>query len=184
MIKLFGQPVGDLNPAKRRALGLTFVPEERLGRGAVPPMSLAYNALLTGARKGMVQNGMIHPTVMRTLFQERHRALQGQMRRRAIGRLQPVGRQSAEIHRRARDDAAAQDDDRGAADLGCRCRRGAVDPAGADRSARPGRRAPGDIRGTRRALHDQRPARGAGRGAACRPRSSRPRRRSNKSAPG
>ncbi|MGD0848301.1 ABC transporter ATP-binding protein [Bradyrhizobium sp.] len=38
----------------------------RLGRGAVPPMSLAYNALLTGARKGMVQNGMIHPSVMKT----------------------------------------------------------------------------------------------------------------------
>ena len=66
MIKLFGQPVGALNPAKRRALGLTFVPEERLGRGAVPPISLAYNALLTGARKGMVLNGMIHPGVMRT----------------------------------------------------------------------------------------------------------------------
>src|SRR5580698_2426222 len=66
MIKLFGQAVGDLNPAKRRALGLTFVPEERLGRGAVPPMSLAYNALLTGARKGMVQKGMIHPSVMKT----------------------------------------------------------------------------------------------------------------------
>jgi ABC-type uncharacterized transport system ATPase subunit len=66
MIKLFGQAVGDLNPAKRRALGLTFVPEERLGRGAVPPMSLAYNALLTGARKGMVQRGMIHPSVMKT----------------------------------------------------------------------------------------------------------------------
>jgi simple sugar transport system ATP-binding protein len=65
MIKLLGHPVGDLNPAKRRELGLTFVPEERLGRGAVPPMSLAYNALLTGSRKGMVQNGMIYPTVMR-----------------------------------------------------------------------------------------------------------------------
>jgi ABC-type uncharacterized transport system ATPase subunit len=66
MIKLFGNAVGDLNPAKRRALGLTFVPEERLGRGAVPPMSLAYNALLTGARKGMVLKGMIHPSVMKT----------------------------------------------------------------------------------------------------------------------
>jgi ABC-type uncharacterized transport system ATPase subunit len=65
MIRLLGQPVGDLNPAKRRELGLTFVPEERLGRGAVPPMSLAYNALLTGARMGMVVNGMIYPTVMR-----------------------------------------------------------------------------------------------------------------------
>src|ERR1700722_17492694 len=66
MIKLMGQPVGNLNPAKRRELGLTFVPEERLGRGAVPPMSLANNALLTGARKGMVSNGMIYPSVTRS----------------------------------------------------------------------------------------------------------------------
>jgi general nucleoside transport system ATP-binding protein len=66
MIKLLGRPVGNLNPAQRRALGLTFVPEERLGRGAVPPMTLAYNALLTGARKGMVQTGIIHPAVMKT----------------------------------------------------------------------------------------------------------------------
>jgi simple sugar transport system ATP-binding protein len=29
-------------------------------------MSLAFNALLTGSRKGMVQNGMIYPTVMRS----------------------------------------------------------------------------------------------------------------------
>jgi ABC-type uncharacterized transport system ATPase subunit len=65
MIKLLGHAVGDLNPAKRRELGLTFVPEERLGRGAVPPMSLAFNALLTGSRKGMVLNGVIYPTVMR-----------------------------------------------------------------------------------------------------------------------
>jgi simple sugar transport system ATP-binding protein len=65
MIKLMGQPVGTLNPARRRAHGLTFVPEERLGRGAVPAMSLANNALLTGARKGMVKRGIIRPSVMR-----------------------------------------------------------------------------------------------------------------------
>jgi len=65
MIKLMGQEVGTLNPAKRRAHGLTFVPEERLGRGAVPPMTLAYNALLTGAQQGMVQQGLIRPAVMR-----------------------------------------------------------------------------------------------------------------------
>ena len=41
-------------PRKRRALGFAFVPEERLGRGAVPEMSLADNALLTAHRKGMV----------------------------------------------------------------------------------------------------------------------------------
>ena len=38
---------GHLNPRQRRALGLHFVPEERLGRGAVPTMGLAHNLLLT-----------------------------------------------------------------------------------------------------------------------------------------
>ncbi len=38
---------GRLNPRQRRALGLHFVPEERLGRGAVPTMGLAHNLLLT-----------------------------------------------------------------------------------------------------------------------------------------
>ena len=38
---------GRLNPRQRRALGLHFVPEERLGRGAVPSMGLAHNLLLT-----------------------------------------------------------------------------------------------------------------------------------------
>ncbi|HRN76177.1 ABC transporter ATP-binding protein [Ottowia sp.] len=41
------QPAGRRSPARRRALGLHFVPEERLGRGAVPEMSLAHNLLLT-----------------------------------------------------------------------------------------------------------------------------------------
>ena len=34
-------------PRQRRALGLHFVPEERLGRGAVPTLGLAHNLLLT-----------------------------------------------------------------------------------------------------------------------------------------
>jgi ABC-type uncharacterized transport system ATPase subunit len=42
-----GQAVGHLEPQQRRALGLHFVPEERLGRGAVPALSLARNLLLT-----------------------------------------------------------------------------------------------------------------------------------------
>jgi ABC-type uncharacterized transport system ATPase subunit len=54
-----GAPVGKLNPAQRRKLGLTFVPEERLGRGAVPPLSLSSNALLTGSRHGMVTLGVV-----------------------------------------------------------------------------------------------------------------------------
>ncbi|MFT3812284.1 MAG: ABC transporter ATP-binding protein [Acidovorax sp.] len=47
MIRMVGKGVGRLNPRQRRALGLHFVPEERLGRGAVPTMGLAHNLLLT-----------------------------------------------------------------------------------------------------------------------------------------
>ncbi len=36
-----------LHPGARRRLGLHFVPEERLGRGAVPTLGLAHNLLLT-----------------------------------------------------------------------------------------------------------------------------------------
>ena len=39
--------VSHLHAGERRALGLHFVPEERLGRGAVPTLSLAHNLLLT-----------------------------------------------------------------------------------------------------------------------------------------
>lgn len=47
MVQLVGQPVGRLGPGARRARGLHFVPEERLGRGAVPTLGLAHNLLLT-----------------------------------------------------------------------------------------------------------------------------------------
>ena len=46
-ITLFGKPIGDHSPRHRRKEGLYFVPEERLGRGAVPTLSLAQNTLLT-----------------------------------------------------------------------------------------------------------------------------------------
>ncbi|MFO1295578.1 MAG: ATP-binding cassette domain-containing protein [Rubrivivax sp.] len=46
-ITLNGRPIGDHSPRHRRKEGLHFVPEERLGRGAVPVMSLASNTLLT-----------------------------------------------------------------------------------------------------------------------------------------
>jgi general nucleoside transport system ATP-binding protein len=65
-IELLGRPVGRLDAAQRRRIGLTFVPEERLGRGAVPPMTLAYNALLTGAGHGMVNHGIVRGDAMRT----------------------------------------------------------------------------------------------------------------------
>ncbi len=46
-IRIDDQPVARLGPAHRRKLGLHFVPEERLGRGAVPSLGLAHNLLLT-----------------------------------------------------------------------------------------------------------------------------------------
>ena len=36
-----GKPVGALGPAARRERGACFVPEERLGHGAVPDMTLS-----------------------------------------------------------------------------------------------------------------------------------------------
>jgi len=46
-IRLFGQDIAQTGARQRRAQGLHFVPEERLGRGAVPTLSLAQNVLLT-----------------------------------------------------------------------------------------------------------------------------------------
>src|SRR6185369_861292 len=53
-VRLCGLPVGRMNAAQRRRAGLVNVPEERLGRGTVPPMTLTENALLTAHRHGMV----------------------------------------------------------------------------------------------------------------------------------
>ncbi len=58
-VRLCGQDVAGLRPQQRRRLGLRFVPEERLGRGAVPAMSLADNSVLTGADAGMVRHGLV-----------------------------------------------------------------------------------------------------------------------------
>jgi general nucleoside transport system ATP-binding protein len=46
-VRLFGRDIGRMRAGTRRRLGLHFVPEERLGRGAVPLLSLAVNLLLT-----------------------------------------------------------------------------------------------------------------------------------------
>lgn len=46
-IRLTDRDVSTLGPQQRRTLGLHFVPEERLGRGAVPTLSLAHNLLLS-----------------------------------------------------------------------------------------------------------------------------------------
>jgi len=46
-IRLFGADIAQATATARRAQGLHSVPEERLGRGAVPTLSLAHNTLLT-----------------------------------------------------------------------------------------------------------------------------------------
>ena len=46
-IRLGDTDVSARHPGARRKLGLHFVPEERLGRGAVPTLGLAHNLLLT-----------------------------------------------------------------------------------------------------------------------------------------
>src|SRR5581483_510531 len=50
-VLLADEPIAHLDAAARRARGVAFVPEERLGHGAVPDMSLAENALLTTRRR-------------------------------------------------------------------------------------------------------------------------------------
>jgi ABC-type uncharacterized transport system ATPase subunit len=69
-ISLRGAPIGALGPRQRRKLGLCFVPEERLGRGAVPSLSLDENSLLTANANPIVQAGMIRPAKVQT-FTER-----------------------------------------------------------------------------------------------------------------
>ncbi len=58
-VLLQGAPVGRLNAAGRRARGLGFVPEERLGRGAVPDLSLAHNILLSHQTAATIRQGMV-----------------------------------------------------------------------------------------------------------------------------
>jgi simple sugar transport system ATP-binding protein len=68
-IALFGQDISHDSPRKRRKEGLHFVPEERLGRGAVPTLSLAQNTLLT--RTGTVErSGWIRTGDVTRLAQE------------------------------------------------------------------------------------------------------------------
>ena len=74
-IRLDGAPVGTLDAAKRRAMGLAFVPEERLGRGAVPELSLAENALLTAHRQAMVSHGFVRTDAVRAYAEDTIKAL-------------------------------------------------------------------------------------------------------------
>jgi len=63
MIEMFGQAVARFRPRHRRKLGVHFVPEERLGRGAVPTLGLAHNLLLTRdnavSKSGWIRTGAL-----------------------------------------------------------------------------------------------------------------------------
>ncbi len=60
-ILLEGTPIGQLNPTERRKLGISFVPEDRLGHGSVPDMSLINNAFLSAyGQKELISNGLIN----------------------------------------------------------------------------------------------------------------------------
>lgn len=58
-IFMMGEDVSTLDPAARRRLGFAFVPEDRLGRGAVPEMSLTLNSLLTAHPLNLVRHGLL-----------------------------------------------------------------------------------------------------------------------------
>ena len=60
-VRLGETAVGDRGPGARRSAGLRFVPEERLGHGAVPEMSLWENTFLSGfATMNLVSKGLIN----------------------------------------------------------------------------------------------------------------------------
>lgn len=59
------KPIERACPAERRRAGLAFVPEERLGRGAVPELSLADNLLLSLQDAPYVSRGFINRSALR-----------------------------------------------------------------------------------------------------------------------
>jgi ABC-type uncharacterized transport system ATPase subunit len=101
-VSIDGQACGRSGPSVRRRLGLAFVPEERLGRGAVPEMTLSENTLLTGYQSGMVSRGLIQfglkrdtATQIREDFDVRSAGIHSEARSLSGGNLQKfiVGRE-------------------------------------------------------------------------------------------
>jgi len=60
VVRIDGEDIGRLGPSERRRRGMCSVPEERLGHGAVPDMTLWENTLLSArTRMGMESNGFL-----------------------------------------------------------------------------------------------------------------------------
>ena len=68
-VRLAGRDVSQQGPAGRRRAGLAFIPEERLGRGAVAELTLADNALLTCSGQGLTWHGWIRTAAVRAYAQ-------------------------------------------------------------------------------------------------------------------
>jgi len=66
-IRLFGKDVTHLPTVRRRALGLRYIPEERLGHGAVTALTLQDNVVLT--RDALRSGGFVHTGEARRLAQ-------------------------------------------------------------------------------------------------------------------
>jgi general nucleoside transport system ATP-binding protein len=72
-LQLSDKNLGSLSVQQRRAIGLGFIPEERLGRGAVPSMSLASNTLLSHQQAPLVNQrwvDIINATATRALAEK------------------------------------------------------------------------------------------------------------------
>ena len=75
MVQIMSKNAGHLDAAQRRDLGmgLCFVPEERLGKGAVPAMNLAENSLLTAYHSpkfSMLKHGLVQQQKTRDFANE------------------------------------------------------------------------------------------------------------------
>lgn len=69
-LRINQQFIDHLDPKQRRALGVGYVPEDRLGRAAIAEMSLEENALLTAYQNGLVKNGCIQLDQVNALAEE------------------------------------------------------------------------------------------------------------------
>jgi simple sugar transport system ATP-binding protein len=68
-ITISGAMTTDRGPIQAREVGLAYVPEDRLGMGLVPSMSILDNLLLTRDRKVVVDRASIRPEASRLIDQ-------------------------------------------------------------------------------------------------------------------
>jgi len=70
-VRIDGEPVGRHGPTERRRRGMCSVPEERLGHGAVPDMSLWENIILSArTRMGIEKNGFLGLNIAQDFAEE------------------------------------------------------------------------------------------------------------------